>query len=944
MFVMALDVGTSSARAMCVQADGRPLPGTEARVAYEPRITGDGGVEMDPEVLLAAVVEAVSACLAGCGARAGEIRGVGASMFWHGLMALDATGRPLTPVFTWADMRSARAAADLRQMLDAEQVRARTGAPWSASAACTRPLWGPACPERIDGQWRPEGMRIALGCDHAGFALKGPVVAALEADGHAILDLGTFSEDPVDYPDFARAVGQAVLRGFVEVGVLVCGSGVGASIAANKLRGVRAALCHDLFTARQSREDDDANVLCLGARVLDEATAVEVARAWLGTRFSGEERHARRIAKITQLEGGLPAPQKGSTGAIRPAPAPAPVIPAAPRPAAAPAPPMPVAPAAPPAPPVPPPVAPPPPAMAPPPAPEPPRPEPVAPPAAPPSGSSPAPEAPDPARPAPTVAPPPPPVMAPPPPLAPPVAPAPPPVAAMPTPAPESPRPRPMDTLASRAAELIRQAIGGREEGEAAGGKREGIISLDDEVLEVVSYHGQDVEPPVAERKPPEARRPAPEPRAQVREPEPAAAPKPTAAPKPAPPAAPPAAPKAPEPKPAPPPPAPRPAVDPLTLPVVREALETLEEQDFQGRIWIKDGTIWPGDVMDIRNRLGWLTAPTIMREHAEDLKAFADEIRRVQFTHIVLLGMGGSSLSSEVFTLTFGSKMGFPDLLMLDSTDPGAIKRVLDRITVGRTLFVVSTKSGTTTETMSLYAFFRSLVEAAKPPKPGMQFVAVTDAGTPLEKLAAEKGFRRTFLNPATIGGRYSALSFFGLVPAALIGVDIKSLLERAQGMLEGCGTDVATADNPGVRLGAALGGLARAGRDKVTLVFSEKLRALGTWIEQLLAESLGKQGKGVVPVDGETLGPPEVYGGDRVFVAVTLEGDTTHDAALARLAEAGHPVIRLALKDPLDLGAEFFRWELAAAAAGALLELNPFDEPDVASAKEKTTALLAA
>ncbi|MDP2628179.1 MAG: ribose 5-phosphate isomerase B, partial [Candidatus Rokubacteria bacterium] len=763
-------------------------------------------------------------------------------------------------------------------------------------------------------------MRIALGCDHAGFALKGPVIAALEADGHAILDLGTFSEDPVDYPDFARAVGQAVLRGFVEVGVLVCGSGVGASIAANKLRGVRAALCHDLFTARQSREDDDANVLCLGAHVLDEATAVEVARAWLAAHFSGEERHARRIAKITQLEGGLPAPEKGSTGAIRAAPAPGPAIPAAPRPAPAPAPPMPVAPAAPPAPPVPPPVA-------------------------PPSGSSPAPEAPAPARPAPPVAPPPPPVMAPPPPAAPPVALAPPPVAATPMPAPESPRPRPMDTLASRAAELIRQATGGCEEGEAAWGKREGIISLDDEVLEVVSYHGQDVEPPVAEHKPPEARRPAPEPRAPVLEPEPAAAPKPAAAPRPAPPAAPPAAPKAPEPKPAPPPPpAPRPAVDPLTLPAVREALETLEEQDFQGRIWIKDGTLWPGDVMDIRNRLGWLTAPTIMREHAEDLKAFADEIRRVQFTHIVLLGMGGSSLSSEVFTLTFGSKMGFPDLLMLDSTDPGAIKRVLDRITVGRTLFVVSTKSGTTTETLSLYAFFRSLVEAAKPPKPGMQFVAITDAGTPLDKLAAETGFRRTFLNPATIGGRYSALSFFGLVPAALIGVDIKSLLERAQGMLEGCGTDAATADNPGVRLGAALGGLARTRRDKVTLVFSEKIRALGSWIEQLLAESLGKQGKGVVPVDGEPLGPPEVYGNDRVFVAVTLEGDTAQDAALARLGEAGHPVIRLALKDPLDLGAEFFRWELAAAAAGAVLELNPFDEPDVASAKEKTTALLAA
>jgi len=743
-------------------------------------------------------------------------------------------------------------------------------------------------------------MRIALGCDHAGFALKGPVAAALEGDGHDVLDLGTFSDEPVDYPDFARAVGQAVLRAFVEVGILVCGSGVGASIAANKLRGIRAALCHDAFTARQSREDTDANVLCLGARVLDEATAVEVTRAWLAAHFSGEERHARRVGKIAKLEGALPVPEKGA-GALRPTP-----IPAAPIPPAAAAPPPAVPPSPPPA--------------------EPPRREPVAPAAGPPPMAP----APPPIAPAPPVAPPPPD-------LAPPLPPAPPRAPGAP---PAPPRPRPLDTLAARAAELIRQATGGGEEAEAPARKREEIISLDDESLEVVSYDAQVAPAPPAERKAPEARRPAREPRAPVVPPAPAAGQAAEARP------TPPGAPAAPS-RPAPPapPPAPRRVVaDPFTLPPVREALDALDGQDFHGRIWIKDGTLWPGDVTDIRNRLGWLTAPSIMGMHAEDLKTFADEIRRVQFTHIVLLGMGGSSLSSEVFNLTFGPKMGFPDLLMLDSTDPGALKRVLDRINVSRSLFVVSTKSGTTTETMSLYAFFRGLVEAGKPPKPGMQFVAVTDAGTPLEKLAAETGFRRTFLNPATIGGRYSALTFFGLVPAALIGVDIKSLLERAQGMLEACGTDVATADNPGARLGAALGGLARSGRDKVTLVFSEKLRALGPWIEQLLAESLGKDGKGVVPVDGEPLGPAEVYAADRVFVAVLLEGDTTHDAALDRLGEAGHPVIRLTLKDALDLGAEFFRWEVAAAAAGAVLEVNPFDEPDVASAKEKTAALLAA
>jgi hypothetical protein len=270
-------------------------------------------------------------------------------------------------------------------------------------------------------------------------------------------------------------------------------------------------------------------------------------------------------------------------------------------------------------------------------------------------------------------------------------------------------------------------------------------------------------------------------------------------------------------------------------------------------------------------------------------------------------------------------------------------VKRTLDRINLGKTLFVVATKSGTTVETMSLYAFFRAQVENGKPPKPGMQFVAITDAGTPLEKLAADGGFRRTFLNPTTIGGRYSALSYFGLVPAALIGVDVKSVVERANTMVEACGREVAAEENPGLRLGAALAAFARAGRDKVTLVLSDKLKALGAWIEQLLAESLGKSGKGVVPVDGEVLGDPAVYGDDRLFVSILLKGDSSHDAALGKLAAEGHPVIRLELADPLDLGAEFFRWEIAAAAAGAAFEVNPFDEPNVAAAKEKTSELIA-
>jgi glucose-6-phosphate isomerase len=382
---------------------------------------------------------------------------------------------------------------------------------------------------------------------------------------------------------------------------------------------------------------------------------------------------------------------------------------------------------------------------------------------------------------------------------------------------------------------------------------------------------------------------------------------------------------------------------DPLKLPAVEETLRFLEAHEFLDRLWVKDATLWKGDAATVRNRLGWLTSPTIMRSHAEDIRTFADEIRRLQYSQVVLLGMGGSSLAGEVFNETFDSKMGFPDMLVLDSTDSAAVKHVIDTINLGRALFVVSSKSGTTAETLAAYSFFRGQVEAAASPRPGMQFVAITDPGRPLDKLATETGFRRTFLNPASIGGRFSALSFFGLVPAALIGVDIKILLERAHGMVETCGNEVGVRGNPAVQLGAVLAGLARAGRDKVTLVLSEKIRALGSWIEQLLAESLGKDGTGLVPVADEPLGAPSVYGDDRIFVSIVLEGDTTHDAALAKLSDAGHPVLRLVLKDPMDIGAEFFRWELATATAGAVLGVNPFDEPDVAHGKEQTSTLLA-
>ena len=592
-------------------------------------------------------------------------------------------------------------------------------------------------------------MRIAIGCDDTGFPLKEPLVTALEAEGHDVLDLGTFSSEPVDYPDYARAVGQAVLRGFVDASVLLCGSGTGGVIAANKMRGIRAALCHDAASARRSREEIDANVLCLAAADLDSKTAVDIAQTFVTTPYEPSDQQTRQLSKIGQLEAGLLGADKAPL-----------------KPGAADA-----------------------------------RPEPGMPRGAPPRR---------------------------------------------------------------------------------------------------------------------EAARPEPPIRVAAPEPDPA-------------PAAPPAV-IAP----------PLVLPDPLKLPAVEEALRFLEAHEFLDRLWVKDATLWKGDPATVRNRLGWLTSPTIMRGHSEDIRGFADEVRRLQYSHVVLLGMGGSSSTGEVFNEIFGSKMGFPDMLILDSTDPGAVKHVLESINLSRTLFVVASKSGTSAETMAAYAFFRGQVEAASSPRPGMQFVAITDPGRPLDKLATETGFRRTFLNPASIGGRYSALSFFGLVPAALIGVDIKVLLERANTMVETCGNEVGVRGNPAVQLGAVLAGLARAGRDKVTLVLSEKIRGLGRWIEQLLAESLGKDGTGLVPVVDEPLGPPTVYGDDRVFVALVLEGDDTHDAALAKLADAGHPVVRLQLRDPMDIGAEFFRWVLATATAGAVLGVNPFDEPDVARAKESAGALL--
>jgi transaldolase/glucose-6-phosphate isomerase len=331
------------------------------------------------------------------------------------------------------------------------------------------------------------------------------------------------------------------------------------------------------------------------------------------------------------------------------------------------------------------------------------------------------------------------------------------------------------------------------------------------------------------------------------------------------------------------------------------------------------------------------------MRRQLDTIGRFSRETAKEGYRHAVLLGMGGSSLAPEVFQATFGHRPKCPELIVLDSTHPGAVRSVEDRIDPARTLFIVSSKSGTTTETLSFYKYFWHRVTEAVP-EPGRHFIAITDPGTPLEELAGERGFRRVFLAPPDVGGRYSALSVFGLVPAALIGVDIHRVLDGAWAMHESTGAEASVA---AFALGAAIGELAREGRDKLTITTSPTLSAFPAWIEQLVAESTGKDGKGIVPVVGEPLGRPNVYGADRFFVHLSTREDdgkahrgwrrqTRDGELLVKLEEAGHPVARIGLQDRTLLGQEFFRWEVAVAAAGSVLEIHPFNQPDVQLAKQ--------
>ncbi|HEU5422845.1 MAG TPA: bifunctional transaldolase/phosoglucose isomerase, partial [Nitrolancea sp.] len=377
----------------------------------------------------------------------------------------------------------------------------------------------------------------------------------------------------------------------------------------------------------------------------------------------------------------------------------------------------------------------------------------------------------------------------------------------------------------------------------------------------------------------------------------------------------------------------------------IQATARRLERERAVERLWQKDASLWSNDPQvqqKIKDRLGWLEVPQTMLGEVGRLNKLAEDVRQAGFESAVLLGMGGSSLAPEVFQHTFGNQMGAPVLTVLDTTNPDAIQRLAGQLDLARSLFIVSSKSGTTVETSTLYRYFRQQLEQQVGADAGKHFIAVTDPGTPLEKLAKDDGFRDVFVNPPDIGGRYSALSFFGLVPAAVIGLDIQHLLDRACHMAEN--TKTSSPQNPALQLGAALGGLAQIGRDKLTFLSDPALASLQDWLEQLIAESTGKDGNGIVPVAHEPHGAPDDYGSDRHFVGIDLapQPHVDTDAMLAGLETAQQPVTRLWLRDEWDVGAEFFRWEVATALAGAVLGINPFDEPNVQESKDNTNRLL--
>lgn len=375
--------------------------------------------------------------------------------------------------------------------------------------------------------------------------------------------------------------------------------------------------------------------------------------------------------------------------------------------------------------------------------------------------------------------------------------------------------------------------------------------------------------------------------------------------------------------------------------------IKALNDQDFTTRFWQKDATLWTQNAeaqQSIRSFMGWLDTPEVMAKAVADIKQFVHEVKAAGFQHVVVMGMGGSTMAPIVFDRSFHRGEGDLPLSILDTTDPSTVAELEQSLPLRHTLFIVASKSGTTAEPLAFGDYFYDKLKAIKGDKAGENFVAITDPGSKFVDQATKEGFRKIFLNFPEVGGRFSALTYFGLVPAALYGINIGGLLHGAVEMMHDCGAQGPVAGNPGLALGAALGVLAQQGRDKLTLITPDSLSSLGLWLEQLLAESTGKEGKGILPVAGEPLGRPDEYGQDRVFVYVGYEEFTDQGSLdkLTALEQAGHPVIIIRLKEALDLGREFYRWEIAVAVVGIVLGINPFDQPNVQAAKTATDKLM--
>jgi len=376
----------------------------------------------------------------------------------------------------------------------------------------------------------------------------------------------------------------------------------------------------------------------------------------------------------------------------------------------------------------------------------------------------------------------------------------------------------------------------------------------------------------------------------------------------------------------------------------IRSGLRQAAEDNLIRRLWEKDYTLWQDEEQEVSNRLGWLDAPKLAVSGLARWEELATVVRRKGITQVLLLGMGGSSQAPEVFSRIFGSAPGSPSLAVLDSTAPEAVRRWRDSLALERTLFVVSSKSGTTIETISLFKFFFNRVEQALGRgRAGEHFLAITDPGTPLEETGRRLGFLDIVPGIPSIGGRYSVFSAFGLLPAALLGLKVKDIVEGGQAMARFCRAEDPPGNNPGLYLGTLIARLAGRGLDKLTFLLPSRLESLGGWLEQLIAESTGKAGRGILPVAGEAAGHPGTYGPDRFFVAYRLRGDDSTGATVEAIKQSGKPGLVVDLLSPADLAGQFYLWEIAAAVAGRWLGINPFDQPDVTAAKKNTEAMLA-